>query len=142
MTQLNAAFAILAAAGLPVTGEGSAERHLNGQLFPVSDLQDLVVVWPELAGIDPIILSKIDAEAKYHVYIDRQKQDISRQKRDEALDIPTDFNFEGIPGLSHELCAKFQARRPATVGQASRIEGVTPAALLLLAVHARRHRSA
>jgi tRNA uridine 5-carboxymethylaminomethyl modification enzyme len=84
------------------------------------------------------LLARLDADAKYHVYVERQKKDIERQRADERLEIPVDFDFNNISGLSNELKTKFARSRPATVGHASRLEGVTPAALLLLAAYAKR----
>jgi tRNA uridine 5-carboxymethylaminomethyl modification enzyme len=95
---------------------------------------------PDLSPIDARLLPRLDADAKYHVYVDRQQKDIERQREDERLEIPPDFDFESISGLSNELKLKFRKNRPTTIGHASRLEGVTPAALLLLAAHARRLR--
>jgi tRNA uridine 5-carboxymethylaminomethyl modification enzyme len=100
----------------------------------------LIRATPVLQEIDPALLSRLDADAKYHVYIERQKRDMERQREDEKLEIPPDFDFESLSGLSNELKLRFQRSRPTTVGHASRLEGATPAALLLLAAHARRLR--
>ena len=101
-------------------------------------LDDLRAVCPELAEISAPVLARLDADAKYSVYADRQQQDIERHKRDEQLLIPPTLEYRTLSGLSNELKSKLDGLRPATVGQASRVEGITPAALMLLAAHARR----
>lgn len=94
-----------------------------------------------LGQIDPRLTSRLDADAKYDIYVERQRRDIERQKQDEKLEIPTGFDFEAVLGLSNEAKAKFRQHQPPTIGHAGRIEGITPAALVLLSAHARRHRS-
>jgi tRNA uridine 5-carboxymethylaminomethyl modification enzyme len=86
----------------------------------------------------PKIAEQLEIDAKYSVYLDRQREDAERFRRDEALRLPDTMDFETIPGLSNELRAKLQTVRPRTLGHANRIEGMTPAALGLLALHARR----
>jgi tRNA uridine 5-carboxymethylaminomethyl modification enzyme len=103
-------------------------------------LKDLRSVCPTLKEIEPTHLARLDADAKYSVYIARQSQDIARQKADEALVLPPDIDYQSLAGLSNEMRAKLGGLRPATVGQASRMEGVTPAALMLLAGYVRRAR--
>ena len=102
------------------------------------ELKDLRRVCPDLNAINPALWGRLDADAKYRVYIERQSLDIERQKTDEALALPSDMDYRHLPGLSNEMKIKLDGLRPATVGQASRMEGVTPAALMLLAAHARR----
>jgi tRNA uridine 5-carboxymethylaminomethyl modification enzyme len=81
------------------------------------------------------IYEKIEIEARYSGYIERQSKDIERQSRYEHWNIPGDFSYHGISGLSHEIIEKLSSRRPETIGQASRISGVTPAAISLLIVY-------
>jgi tRNA uridine 5-carboxymethylaminomethyl modification enzyme len=109
--------------------------------MPNITLERLVDLSPALGVIDSSSLRRLDADAKYHVYIQRQHSDLERQRRDEEIEFPKEFDFESISGLSNELKRKFQLNRPATIGQASRYEGVTPAALLLLAARVRRAKS-
>jgi tRNA uridine 5-carboxymethylaminomethyl modification enzyme len=101
-------------------------------------LQDLALVCPQLRNIPLAHLSRLDADAKYSVYTARQTQDIERQRADEELLLPSELDYGSLPGLSNEVRAKLITFKPATVGQAGRMEGVTPAALMLLAAHARR----
>jgi tRNA uridine 5-carboxymethylaminomethyl modification enzyme len=101
-------------------------------------LSEMARVWPEIGGIAKSILDRLDADAKYSAYLVRQEDDIRRHKDDESLLIPRDLDFQKIDGLSNEMKQKFSMRRPATVGQAGRMEGVTPAALMLIASRAKR----
>jgi tRNA uridine 5-carboxymethylaminomethyl modification enzyme len=77
-------------------------------------------------------------DATYAVYLDRQNADIAAFRRDEAVRLPAGLDYAAISGLSNEMRVKLETVRPGTLGQAARIEGVTPAALTLLAAHARR----
>ncbi len=96
-------------------------------------------IWPELATINPKIVAQVEIDAKYAVYLDRQAADIASFRRDEALQIPEALDYRAISGLSSELRDKLIAIRPRTVGQAGRIEGITPSALMLLAAHSISH---
>jgi len=82
----------------------------------------------------------LEVEARYAGYLARQQRDIDRSRRQETTPLPPDLDFRSVPGLSHEVAEKLDAARPATVGQAGRIPGVTPAAMSLLLVHLRRRR--
>jgi tRNA uridine 5-carboxymethylaminomethyl modification enzyme len=105
---------------------------------PTIGFSDLASVWPELRGISCKIADRIETDAKYAVYLDRQGADIAAYKRDEALVLPDHLKFEEIAGLSIELRQKLHAVRPRTLGQAGRLEGMTPAALTVIAAHSRR----
>jgi len=89
-----------------------------------------------------LLARRLEADAKYAVYLDRQEQDVVRYRKSQSLIIPNDLNIAALPGLSNELKAKLLAARPGNLGQASRIEGVTPAALALLAACLRRNSRA
>ena len=91
---------------------------------------------------DPQVAAQVEVQAKYAGYLARQHDEIARQRRQEDTAIPADFDFDGVRGLSAEVLAKLKAVRPANVGQAVRISGVTPAAISLLLVHLRRRRAA
>ncbi len=103
-------------------------------------LETLVKVWPELSGIEPDIAAQLEIEALYSGYIERQAGDVEALRRDEALHIPEAIDYSAIGGLSNEVRQKLEAIRPATLGQASRIEGVTPGALTALLGHVKRRR--
>ncbi|MEM6898809.1 MAG: tRNA uridine-5-carboxymethylaminomethyl(34) synthesis enzyme MnmG [Pseudomonadota bacterium] len=100
--------------------------------------RDLVVAWPELEAIDPAAWEQMEIEAQYAGYLDRQKSDIDALRRDEALELPKDLDYGSIGGLSNEVRSRFEAIRPSTIGQAGRIEGVTPSALTALLAYVRR----
>lgn len=93
---------------------------------------------PELATWPLSVLEHIEIEQKYQGYIDRQNRDIAKIKQREAVRIPTDFNYQDLPGLSHEMRERLLAAQPTTLGQASRIAGMTPACLSLLSVALKR----
>lgn len=91
--------------------------------------------WPELAKLDADIAAQLEIECRYANYIDRQSNDIRSYRRDQNLAIPEKLDFKCIAGLSNEVQAKLTASRPATLGAAARISGVTPAALTILLGH-------
>ncbi len=128
----------LAAAGVAINQDGVRRSAFELAAQPHLTLEALARVWPELADIAPKLARRLEADAKYAVYLDRQQADIERHRRSEALALPPDLDYATLSGLSNELKAKFLAARPASLGQAGRIEGATPAALALIAAHARR----
>lgn len=77
----------------------------------------------------------MEVDARYRAYVDRQEEDVAALRRDEAMAIPADFDFSALPSLSGEIRQKLAKFRPATIAQAGRIEGMTPAALLVLLAH-------
>ena len=95
-------------------------------------------IWPELAAIDPKTAARLETDARYAVYLDRQQADIDSFRRDEELKLPETLDYDAIAGLSAELRGKLAFLRPRTLGQAQRIDGMTPSALTLLAARARR----
>ena len=128
----------LRAAGIEVNLDGvrRSARELLG--YRNIGLHRLAALWPEIRGIPPQIAGQIEIEAGYAGYLERQEADIRAFRRDEALAIPEDLDFDAIPGLSTEVRGKLRQARPATLGQAARISGVTPAALTVLLGHVRR----
>ena len=93
----------------------------------------------EPAAIAPAVAEQVEVQAKYHGYIERQEQDIARNRRDEDARFPDNVDFLSVTGLSAEVAQKLSAQRPDTLGQASRIPGVTPAAVSLLRVYLKKH---
>jgi tRNA uridine 5-carboxymethylaminomethyl modification enzyme len=122
--------------GINLDGVKRSARTLLA--YPDIDLSRLTGVWPELGRIPAAIAAQIEIEAVYAGYIKRQEADICAFRRDESLEIPEDLNFDAIPGLSTEVRVKLSETRPATLGAAARISGVTPAALTVLLGHVRR----
>jgi tRNA uridine 5-carboxymethylaminomethyl modification enzyme len=90
-------------------------------------------------GVAPEIAAQIEVRTRYDGYIRRQQLEIDRQRRQETAPLPDDLDYEGVRGLSHEVRQKLIAARPATLGQAARLPGMTPAAMSLLLVHLKRH---
>lgn len=99
-------------------------------------------IWPDFDAVDPSVRDALKIEASYAVYLDRQAAVVDDIRRDEARAIPSDFKYDGIPGLSNELVLKLNKVRPLTVAQAAAIEGITPAAIALLLVHLRKREGA
>ncbi len=98
----------------------------------------LAGVWPELAAIPAATAERLQVDARYAVYMDRQEASILAFKKDEAVAIPATLDFAAISGLSNEIRQKLERHRPATLAQASRIDGMTPAALMLVLAHIRK----
>ena len=124
--------------GIVLNRDGIRRSGFQLLSYPEIGWERLAAVWPQLAAIPPALAERVCTDATYAVYLDRQKADIAAFRRDEAVTLPDHLDYGGIAGLSNELRLKLDKVRPLTLGQAARIEGVTPAALTLLAAHARR----
>ena len=124
--------------GIHLNRDGVRRSAYDLLSHPDIDLKRLAAVWPELGALNRFASEQVEIEAKYAVYLDRQSADIESLRRDDALALPADLDFDGIAGLSNELREKLRAVRPATLGQASRIDGMTPAALALILGEAKR----
>jgi tRNA uridine 5-carboxymethylaminomethyl modification enzyme len=124
--------------GIALNQDGIRRSGFDLLSRPDLDLARLIAVWPELAAIPPALRETIETDARYAVYLDRQAGDVAALKRDEAVGLPGDLDYLALPGLSTELRQKLAAVRPATLGQAARIEGMTPAALTLVLARAKR----
>jgi tRNA uridine 5-carboxymethylaminomethyl modification enzyme len=124
--------------GLVLNQDGQRRSAWQLLSYPQIDVPTLARIWPEAASIAPAIAVQLETDAKYAVYVARQAEDVERFRRDEALPLPDALDYASIPGLSMELRQKLAAVRPRTIGQADRVEGMTPAALALVALHARR----
>ena len=86
------------------------------------------------------ISEQLETDAKYDVYLSRQAADVESYRRDESFALADDLDYASLPGLSNEAKQKLLAHRPRTIGQAARLDGITPAALTLLVAHVRRGR--
>ncbi|MCP8938657.1 tRNA uridine-5-carboxymethylaminomethyl(34) synthesis enzyme MnmG [Alsobacter sp. SYSU M60028] len=124
--------------GLVINQDGVRRTAFDLLSRPNVSFNDLERIWPELVDAPDWARDRVETDAKYAVYLDRQHADVAAYRRDEALVLPSDIDFGSISGLSAELRQKLNAVRPRTLGQAGRLEGMTPAALTLLAAHARR----
>ncbi|MGE0847063.1 MAG: tRNA uridine-5-carboxymethylaminomethyl(34) synthesis enzyme MnmG [Flavobacteriaceae bacterium] len=127
-----------AAKGVALNRDGQHRSAWQLLAYPDFGPDTVLALFPGVAGIAPEIAAQSAIDAKYAVYLERQQADIERLLRDEQLTIPADFDYAGVPGLSAELQGKLSRIRPASVGQAGRINGMTPAALLLIATLAGR----
>ena len=103
---------------------------------------ELAGVWPDLAHISPVIAAQLEIEALYSGYLERQSADVAALRRDEGLTLPRDIDYASVGGLSNEVRQKLELIRPTTLGQAGRIEGVTPGALTALLSHVKRRAKA
>jgi tRNA uridine 5-carboxymethylaminomethyl modification enzyme len=119
--------------GVAVRQDGVRRSALD--LLSLSDLPTLTHIWPEIGEIEPDIVEQLEIDAQYAGYLDRQEADILAFRRDEARALPAGLDYSAVIGLSNEVRGKLEAIRPATLGQAARIEGVTAAALTLVLAH-------
>ncbi len=123
--------------GIAIRQDGVRRNACDLLTLPDIDFSALIEVWPELAGLDPEIAEQLEIDAQYAGYLGRQEADIVAFRRDEGLALPDALDYRAVPGLSTEVRQKLAAIRPSTLGQASRIDGVTPAALTLVLAHLR-----
>jgi tRNA uridine 5-carboxymethylaminomethyl modification enzyme len=105
---------------------------------PGVDAVRLSAIWPQIQTLPPSVVQQIEVDARYDCYVRRQADDVAALRRDERVQIPDTLDYDMIVGLSNEARQKLIRVRPANLAQASRIDGVTPAALLLIRVHCRR----
>ena len=128
--------------GFKVNSDG-VRRDLFAMLaYPEVTLDDLGAVWPEVFTWNTDVREQIEIEAAYAGYLDRQRADAESLRKDEDLRLPADLDYADIGSLSNEVREKLTRVRPLTLGQAARIEGVTPGALTALLAHVRRSRAA
>jgi tRNA uridine 5-carboxymethylaminomethyl modification enzyme len=123
--------------GLALNKDGVRRSAFELLAYPEVEWSMLRGIWPELSAIDPSIAVHLEIDAKYDVYLKRQTADVDAFRRDEGL-VLTDIDYADVPGLSNEARAKLEKARPRTVGQAGRLDGLTPAALGILAAYLRR----
>lgn len=119
-------------AGIKINQDGVRRSAMEFLGFQDVDAAKLAQVWPELAALDADIVHQVERDAIYAGFIERQSADVAAMRRDEGLGIPETLDYMGVAGLSNELQQKLSKVRPATLGQAGRIDGMTPAALALI----------
>jgi len=124
--------------GLPANQDGRRRSAWQFLAQPDVTLDTLAAIWPDLARIGGAVRERVEIEAGYDVYLARQERDRIRLRREEDLRIPADLDFTLVPGLSNELRQKLSQRRPATLAEADRIDGMTPTALALILVAVQR----
>ena len=109
--------------------DGKRRHALEVLAYDGVDFAKLRSVWPELARVTPQVAEQMEIEAQYAGYLDRQEADILAFRKDEDMRLPADLDYRAIGGLSNEAKDKLSTVRPATLGQAARIEGMTPGAI-------------
>lgn len=132
----------LAEIGLTVSQDGARRSAMQVLASLDAGFAELIRLDADLCDIDAATRRQIEIDARYAFYIDRQARDVEMLQRDEAQEIPFDFNYLIVTGLSHEIRTKLAAVRPGTLAQAARIEGMTPAALTLLLAKLRQTQRA
>jgi tRNA uridine 5-carboxymethylaminomethyl modification enzyme len=121
--------------GLKINQDGIKRNVLDLLSYSEIDMTVLSKIWPELNDIKKDIAEQLEADALYSGYLDRQDADIMSFKKDESLLIPDNINYKDINGLPNEACEKLMKFKPASIGQAARLEGITPATILAILAH-------
>jgi tRNA uridine 5-carboxymethylaminomethyl modification enzyme len=124
--------------GISVNADGVLRSAAELLAYPGIDVARLALIWPELGGLTPDIAEQLEIDARYAGYLERQTKDIAAFRRDEALVLPETLDYAAVGSLSAEIRGKLTAARPATLGAAARISGVTPAALVALLQYVKR----
>lgn len=118
--------------GLTLNMDGVRRSAYDLLSYAEHSFERLSGIWPELAQIDPKTRERLETEARYAVYLERQRADVERLKQDERREIPQDLQFDAMPGLSNELRDKLKRHRPRTLAEAQKIDGMTPSALAII----------
>jgi tRNA uridine 5-carboxymethylaminomethyl modification enzyme len=124
--------------GLALNKDGRRRSAFELLSHPSIGIDQVAAIWPRLGDLPPKIAEQLEIDAKYEVYLSRQAADIAAYRRDESLELPESLDYGQLGGLSNEVRQKLAAARPRTVGQAARMDGITPAALTLLVAHLKR----
>ena len=124
--------------GWKVNQDGQRRSAWEYLAYPSIDMAAIESAFPEIAALDGMVKTQLEIEAMYAGYIERQKDDVEALRREEALALPSDLDYAAVGGLTNEVRAKLELIRPATLGQAGRIEGITPGALTALLAYVRR----
>ena len=124
--------------GLDINKDGRRRTAFELLAHPGIDLARLASVWPPLAGIATAVGAQLEIDARYAAYLERQEADIVAFRKEESVRIPADFDYALLPGLSSEVRQRLEHQRPATLAHAARMEGMTPAGLMLLLAHLRK----
>ncbi len=128
----------LARRGLTINQDGVPRSAADLLAYPGMTVERLAMLWPELAGMRADVVEQLEIDGRYAGYLDRQEADIVAFRKDENLALSAEIDYLALPGLSTEIRQKLQAAKPATLGQAGRLPGMTPAALTVLLGHVRR----
>ncbi len=125
--------------GLQLNQDGVKRTAMELLAYPNIGYSDLILIWPQLQDFCQKVAEQCEIEATYHSYLERQASDILSFKKDEGLRIPDGIDYDAVASLSNEVKAKLKASQPMTVGAASRIPGMTPAAITAVLAYMRRH---
>jgi tRNA uridine 5-carboxymethylaminomethyl modification enzyme len=126
--------------GFSLNKDGQRRSAFDLLSYPETGIADIARIWPEFAALPPAIAAQLETDAKYAVYLERQASDVAAFRRDESFALPEHLDYALVPGLSNESRQKLASARPRTIGHAGRIDGITPAALTLVAAYVRRGR--
>ena len=126
------------ARGFAINRDGRRRTAFEMLAFPDMTVPRLAAIWPELAQIPAGVAAQLEIDARYDIYLRRQDADIAAYRKDEAIAIPAAIDYRAIAGLSTELRQKLERDRPVSLAQASRIDGMTPAALMLILAQAKK----
>ena len=132
----------LAAKGVNVNHDGQRRSIADLLRYPDIAMEQLANIWPALNDLDPAIAEQLAIDAQYAGYLDRQEADIRAFKKDEALQLPATLDYDAIGSLSNEVRTRLKTARPATLGAAARLPGVTPAAVVALLRHVKKRNAA
>jgi tRNA uridine 5-carboxymethylaminomethyl modification enzyme len=124
--------------GLEINKDGRRRTAIELLAYPDIELGRLQPIWPEIGKIDRKIGAQLEVDARYASYVERQEADVLAFRKEEGVRIPADFDYAAVASLSAEVRQKLERLRPATLAQASRMEGMTPAALMLLLAHLKK----
>jgi len=124
--------------GLTINQDGIRRTAAELLAYPGIDLARLAAIWPQLRDLDATTVEQLETDARYRGYLRRQEADIQAFRRDESLHLPADLDYGSVSGLSVEVRSKLTSAKPATLGAAARISGVTPSALTALLRHVKR----
>ncbi|WP_341365200.1 tRNA uridine-5-carboxymethylaminomethyl(34) synthesis enzyme MnmG [Thalassospira sp. SN3W] len=130
----------LAKHDIKINQDGVRRSAYDLLAYPDIDFDTLTRVWPQLSEITPAIREQVSIDAQYKGYLDRQSADVAAFRRDEELRLPRDLDFDSVGSLSAEIRLKLKEIQPETIGAASRIPGVTPAAVTALLGHIKSHK--
>src|SRR5262249_335162 len=124
--------------GLVLNRDGQRRTAFELLSYAGIGLGEIAQIWPEFLDVPGSIRLQLETDAKYGVYLERQACEVAAFRRDETFGIPDTIDYAAVPGLSNEARQKLSAARPRTIGQAGRLDGITPAALMLVAAFVRR----
>lgn len=138
--QLSLTPSMTAKHGLQLSQDGVRRSAYDLLAYPDIDVARLQIIWPEFGAFDRVTTEALEVEAQYAVYLERQQADIAVMEREEQLLIPSDLVFDAVSGLSNELKQKLRLRKPQSIAEAQRIEGMTPSAIALIITQVHRQR--